>query len=604
VHVSKPSVSGGSVDGMDERAQPKLSAGEVVSGLVVEELVGVGGFATVYRAQRKGGAAYALKFIPLGYEVDRVLREFAILLKLRHRNLVQVAALGLYPEEAPEYLWLQMAFVEGERLDRWARGRNPSSRDVARRVLEVARGLAVAHAEGVVHRDVKEANIIVRARDGEAVLVDFGAGTYDDAATVTRGVLPPGTMGYVSPEALRFAHEHGHDDQAHYRGGPGDDLYALGVVLYRLLTGTRPFPPDTKDEVAVISRPAVAAHLVNPRVPRALSDVCARLLEKEAGRRYASEELVRVLEGLLAAGGAEWDDSLLEAPTVEEGRASPRGKGRVGQGRGRGSRWARRAAVGAVAVAGLVGATWAASEGEGPGQATPTARAARAPVVAAVADAGVAVSTRGEALDAGQVAPARQEAAAAVVQVAARALDNSKGQETAAMETKRKAASKAAALCSAAMMAGTAGCVGGGNLTREPEPLACPAGAVESMKQNWGMNIRAKPVEGITIGDDPMAHGLVEVRDGQTLVLVSALSHFDDETKGWERTAVRGEVTLGAYEGRPSAFIRAIHATTPGGPKGPVCLCSIVPLQEGNQIPRAISFHPVKRFYEGCSIEP
>ncbi|KFA90673.1 protein kinase domain-containing protein, partial [Archangium violaceum] len=174
----------------DERAQPQLSAGEVVSGLAVEELVGVGGFATVYRARRPGGAAYALKFIPLDADVDRVLREFAILLKLRHRNLVQVVAMGLYPEEAPEFLWLQMGFVEGERLDRYARTRNLSARDVARRVLEVARGLAVAHAEGVVHRDVKEANVVVRARDGEAVLVDFGAGTYEEAVTVTRGVLP------------------------------------------------------------------------------------------------------------------------------------------------------------------------------------------------------------------------------------------------------------------------------------------------------------------------------------------------------------------------------------------------------------------------------
>jgi eukaryotic-like serine/threonine-protein kinase len=592
--VSKPSGAGGSIYGMEERAEPKLAAGEQVNGLVVEELVGVGGFATVYRVRRPGGAAYALKFIPLGSAVDRAFREFAILLKLRHRNLVQGVSMGLYPEEAPEFLWLQMRYVEGERLDKWAKARTPSARDVARRVLEVGRGLAVAHAEGVVHRDVKEANIIVRGRDGEAVLVDFGAGTYEDAATVTRGVLPPGTMGYVSPEALRFAQEHEGGGKAHYRGGPGDDLYALGVVLYRLLTGTRPFAPDTKEEAAVISRPAVAPHLVNPRVPLALSEVCARLLEKEAGRRYASAELVRVLEGLLAAGGADWDEPLLDAPTVEEGRPARRAK--AGAGRGRPRRLGRRVAASVLLVAGLVGVTWAASRGGG--QEAPAAVVARVPAALADTDAGVSASTRGEVLDAGQVAPARQEtAAASVVQVAARALDNSKGQETAGMETKKRSAGKAAVVCTWAMLlAGETGCVGGPDLRKEPEGMACPAGSEEFMSKSLHLSARANssiPVApGSNYRDD---EGVTEVRDGQKLTFTSILAN-------WPHTVYSGQVVFGGYQGQPAAFIRLTYATIPGGKKGPVCMCTIAPLKEGGTIPKHLEVAATRRLYEGCEI--
>lgn len=581
---------------MDERAQPKLSAGEVVSGLAVEELVGVGGFATVYRARRPGGAAYALKFIPLDADVDRVLREFAILLKLRHRNLVQVVAMGLYPEEAPEYLWLQMGFVEGERLDRYARTRNLSAREVARRVLEVARGLAVAHAEGVVHRDVKEANVVVRARDGEAVLVDFGAGTYEEAVTVTRGVLPPGTMGYVSPEALRFAQEHEGSDKAHYRGGPGDDLYALGVVLYRLLTGARPFAPDTKEEAAVISRPAVAPHLLNPRVPLALSEVCARLLEKEAERRYASAELVRVLEGLLATGGADWDESLLEAPTVEEGRPARRATAGAVRRLPRG--WGRRAAASALLVAGLVGVTWAASRGGGPELEPPVAVAARAPAALTETNAGVSARTRGEVLDAGQVAPAQQQTAAtSVVQVAARALDNSKGQETAAMETKKRSAGKAAVACTWAMLlAGETGCVGGPDLRKEPEQMACPAGSEEFMSKGLDLSARANSSRPVAVGSNYKEdEGVTEVRDGQKLTFTAILNNEP-------HTVFSGQVVYGGYQGQPAAFIRLTYATIPGGKKGPVCMCTIAPLREDGKVPRRMEMAATRRLYEGCEL--
>ncbi|MFY0572951.1 serine/threonine-protein kinase, partial [Archangium lansingense] len=309
---------------MLERASPQLSPGTNINGLVVEELVGVGGWGTVYRARREDGATYALKFIPLGHAVDRALREFAMLLRVRHRNLVQVVSLGVWPEEAPEYLCLQLGFVEGERLDVWWKKHTPDARGAAGKVLQLARGLTAAHAAGVVHRDVKEANIIVRASDGEAVLVDFGSGTYEEAATLTRGPLAPGTPSYMSPEALRFAQEKSGKAGAHYRASPADDLYALGVILYRMATGKRPFEVrEPGDEEAVLEEEAPAPHLLNPRVPGPLSAVCMRLLEKEPSARHASmAELCTVLEAQLAAADASWSVPLLE-PATQPGGPAP-----------------------------------------------------------------------------------------------------------------------------------------------------------------------------------------------------------------------------------------------------------------------------------------
>jgi serine/threonine-protein kinase len=156
---------------------------------------------------------------------------------------------------------------------------------VARVLRELARQLAAVHAEGVVHRDVKGANVVVRPEDGQPVLVDFGVSTWARAPRRTVGP-PPGTWLYRSPEVWRFLGERqpGQHDEARAL----DDLWALGVVLYRLLTGGYPF--DEEDELAL--RDAVLAHSPEPphvcnlRVPRALGELCLRLLEKSPEARF------------------------------------------------------------------------------------------------------------------------------------------------------------------------------------------------------------------------------------------------------------------------------------------------------------------------------
>ncbi|WP_240359393.1 serine/threonine-protein kinase [Pyxidicoccus trucidator] len=299
---------------MSPRLHPIVPPGTDIGGYLVEEKLGAGGFGAVYLA-RRGGRLYALKLIPLWGLAEWAEREVAILLRLKHSNLVRIRGHGQWPDEAPQSFFIVMDFVEGRRLDVWTREENPSAREVVLKVLGVARGLGAAHRAKVVHRDLKESNVVVRASDGEAVVVDFGAGGYERAPSITGGVLPPGTPEYRAPEAWRFQQEHGGERGRSYQPGPSDDLYAMGVVLYWLLTGRQPFLPDEAAGVeAVLNRAPKPPQVLNPRVPGALSDVCMRLLAKEPEERHPdAEALCAELEALLAQADEPWDVKLCDA---------------------------------------------------------------------------------------------------------------------------------------------------------------------------------------------------------------------------------------------------------------------------------------------------
>ncbi|RKH53170.1 serine/threonine protein kinase [Corallococcus llansteffanensis] len=299
---------------MSPRLHPVVPPGTDIGGYLVEEKLGAGGFGAVYRA-RRGGRRYALKLIPFWGLAEWAEREVAILLRLKHSNLVRIRGHGQWPDEAPQYFFIVMDYVEGRRLDVWAREENPSAREVVLKVRGVARGLGAAHRAKVVHRDLKESNVIERASDGEAVVVDFGAGGYESAPSITGGVLPPGTPEYRAPEAWRFQQEHGDERGRSYQPGPSDDLYSLGVVLYGLLTGRQPFLPDEAAGVeAVLNRAPKPPHVLNPRVPEALSIVCMRLLAKEPEERPPdADALCAELEALLAQVDESWDVKLCDA---------------------------------------------------------------------------------------------------------------------------------------------------------------------------------------------------------------------------------------------------------------------------------------------------
>jgi serine/threonine protein kinase len=297
-----------------ERAPLVIPPGTDVRGFLVEAELGAGGFGTVYRA-RRGERLYALKFISRKEAGGWAKREVETLLHVSHRNVVGFEGCGFWPDETREYLVVIMEYVEGRRLDVWAREENPDAREVARKVLGVARALAEIHRVNVIHRDLKEANIIVRSLDGEPVLVDFGVSGGAGTVRATRDVLPPCTLEYRSPEAWRFLRENALRQGARYQPGPADDLYAMGVVLYWLLTGRWPCAGATEFEQAEITLHHVPEppHVTNPRVPEAISAICMKLLEKQPGDRYPDAAALSAAgEGGLAGAGDAWCVPLCE----------------------------------------------------------------------------------------------------------------------------------------------------------------------------------------------------------------------------------------------------------------------------------------------------
>ena len=312
---------------MSRARVPYLAPGTDVGGFIVQRLLGRGACGAVYLAWR-GGTAFALKLQSLADVGGWARREAHILTRLEHRNVVRFQACGLYPDEAPCGFYLAMEYVEGRTLEGWVREENPGARRVAELTSDLARGLAALHAVDVLHRDLKEVNVAIREATGEAVLLDLGVGTYPGAPRVTTGVVPPGTSIYRSPEAHAFQHRHEALQDGHYVSTVADDLYALGVVLYWMLTDTYPLAAvDTYTELEVVlTRMPEPPHAVNPRVPESLSALCMRLLAREAsGRPVSAHAVLDALEALLAGAGAAWDVPLCE-PHGEAPPAGPEGE--------------------------------------------------------------------------------------------------------------------------------------------------------------------------------------------------------------------------------------------------------------------------------------
>ena len=272
-----PHEKGGMREG---RAFPERNSliGAMVGQYRIEALLGEGGMGLVYRAiDTRLRRTVALKLLRQRTGDDertkeRLLAEARAAAALDHPNICTVYEVG----ETAEHLWfIAMSHYAGETLDRVLR-RGPLSLTMALDyATQIARGLGAAHERGIIHRDVKPANVIVTG-EGVLKLLDFGiARGPDDGASF--GEMTPGTIAYMSPEQLT-------SQPVDHR----TDLWSLGVVLYELCTGVRPFRGnDVGTTVRAILRdtpPHVAG--VRPDLPPHVDSIVDRLLTKDPRQRY------------------------------------------------------------------------------------------------------------------------------------------------------------------------------------------------------------------------------------------------------------------------------------------------------------------------------
>jgi eukaryotic-like serine/threonine-protein kinase len=224
---------------------------------------------------------------------SRFQREIRFAARLQHPHVLTVLDSG----ETAGRLWFTMPYIEGETLrTRLARERRLPLEEAVRIVREAGQALQHAHDHGVVHRDIKPENILL-TRDGSTLLADFGIaralggadGPHGATASLTETGLIVGTPGYMSPEQVTGTH-------------PVDartDVYALGCVLYEMLSGVPPFSGPTPQAVAIrhVTEPAPAVTAANPQVPPGVAAAIARALSKDPAQRFTSpRELVAALD--------------------------------------------------------------------------------------------------------------------------------------------------------------------------------------------------------------------------------------------------------------------------------------------------------------------
>ncbi|MFN8607290.1 MAG: serine/threonine-protein kinase [Vulcanimicrobiota bacterium] len=262
---------------------------------VLREL-GRGAMGTVYLARQESlQRDLAIKVLAAEFTRDvefvaRFRREGLISSKLRHPNIVQV-----FDYSAQDNLYyIAMEYVGAEDLQAYLRGHDgklPVAESV-RLMGQVLSALECAHEAGVTHRDVKPANVLMSPRN-DAVLTDFSIANMQEAQRLTQTGAMMGTPDYMAPEQFDAKHV---DKRS--------DLYSVGVVLYEMLTGTKPFPGDTVVQVmkAQLMHTPEAPHKVDPTIPEGLSKAIMKSLEKEPERRFASAAEMR--EAIFTGSGA------------------------------------------------------------------------------------------------------------------------------------------------------------------------------------------------------------------------------------------------------------------------------------------------------------
>src|SRR5688500_690833 len=276
-----------------------MTAGSPVGRYEILSLLSAGGMGELYLARDPElGRELVIKLLPKRGvfhpdALERFSREARAASALNHPNIVTVYEVG----ESPSGNFIAMELVEGRTL-RELRSESPSVTTVARIGAQAARALAVAHAAGIIHRDIKPDNLMLRD-DGYLKVLDFGiaqlsqgdGASGDRDSRITHPGMVVGTMRYMSPEQAS-----GHAVT------PASDVFSLGLVLYELAAGRHPF--DSSSDMAVLSgiilRQPVPPSRYNSRLPGALDSLILRMLAKSPADRPQPSEVDEVLDGIVA----------------------------------------------------------------------------------------------------------------------------------------------------------------------------------------------------------------------------------------------------------------------------------------------------------------
>ena len=268
-----------------------------IPGYEVLGVLGRGGIGVIYRVRHlKLDRVAALKMLLSGehagaVEVARFMREARAVAALRHPNIVQIYDVA----EVDGRPYFTMELVEGGTLAAQVAGAPQPANRAADLARTLARAVHVAHEAEIIHRDLKPGNVLLTP-DGTPKITDFGlARHFDGDGGLTLDGARVGTPSYMSPEQVGGKPE---------AIGPATDVYALGAILYEMLTGRPPFRAATATETQrqVIEEESAAPSRLNTKVPRDLETICLKCLRKDPARRYATaaalaDDLDRFLKG-------------------------------------------------------------------------------------------------------------------------------------------------------------------------------------------------------------------------------------------------------------------------------------------------------------------
>jgi serine/threonine protein kinase len=290
--------------------------GQTIGNYQIVSEIGRGGMAIVYKAFQTSLNRYvAIKVLPPYFQhtaefLDRFKREALAAAQMQHPNIVQIYETG----EWNGYHYIVMEYVDGESLHTLMQKRGALDLTTTFNLIaQIGSALDYAHAQGIVHRDVKPSNILVDQR-GRALLTDFGIAKAVESTRLTHTGTSLGTPEYMAPEQAE--------------GEPVDartDLYSLGVILYQMLTGRIPFGGPTPSAIMYghVHKPPPAPHTLNAAVPPAVESVLLKALAKRREDRFQSaSEMVAALRNAMAGKPVTPPPIPIGAESTAKGRSN------------------------------------------------------------------------------------------------------------------------------------------------------------------------------------------------------------------------------------------------------------------------------------------